>query len=349
VTYHHREAVGFIWAIADLLRGTYKAHDYGDVILPLVVLRRLDQALADTKPAVLARDAELAAQGIDNREPVLRSVSKRSFYNTSPLTFDRLLDDEHHVAANLRAYIEAFSPNARDVLDKFGFDTHIDKLDAAGLLYPVLGRFVDLNLHPDRVSNSDMGYIFEELIRRFAEQSNETAGEHFTPREVIALMVELLFAADWDRLNQPGQIVTMYDPAAGTGGTAQAGMTTAMFSIFTAIFWLAERFMDWIDEGFAWDVDAQINGRLAELIKAPVLAKTHEGPGDQHLFDAPVPDSRCMRRTFGSHDFAGNCHSRCHGSGKRRSVSKHVAPAEQRMSGGFPGFPSLPVHVPNII
>ncbi|HVM14798.1 MAG TPA: type I restriction-modification system subunit M N-terminal domain-containing protein, partial [Egibacteraceae bacterium] len=102
--YHHREAVGFIWAIADLLRGTYKAHDYGDVILPLVVLRRLDQALADTKQAVLARDAELAAQGIDNREPVLKAVSKRSYYNTSPLTFDRLLDDEQHVSANLRAY-----------------------------------------------------------------------------------------------------------------------------------------------------------------------------------------------------------------------------------------------------
>ena len=216
--YHHGEAVGFVWAIADLLRGTYKAHDYGDVILPLVVLRRLDQALADTKQAVLDRNAQLDEHGIDNREPVLRQVSGRSFYNTSPLSFDRLLDDEDNIPANLRAYIEAFSANARDVMDKFGFDTQIDKLHSANLLYPVLARFVDIDLHPDRVSNTDMGYIFEELIRRFAEQSNETAGEHFTPREVIALMVELLFAADWARLDTPGQIVTMYDPAAGTGG-----------------------------------------------------------------------------------------------------------------------------------
>ncbi len=216
--YRHSEAVGLIWSIADLLRGTYKAHDYGDVILPLVVLRRLDQALVGTKQAVLDRNAQLESQGIENREPVLRATSARSFYNTSPLTFDRLIDDEDNVAANLRAYIEAFSPNARDVMEKFGFDSQIDKLNAAGLLYPVLARFVDVDLHPDRVSNMDMGYVFEELIRKFAEMSNDTAGEHFTPREVIALMVELLFAHDWDRLRQPGAIVTMYDPAAGTGG-----------------------------------------------------------------------------------------------------------------------------------
>ena len=216
--YSHGEAVNLIWSIADLLRGTYKAHDYGDVILPLVVIRRLDQALVDTKQAVLDRNAELRKQGIENREPVLKATSKRSFYNTSPLTFDRLLDDEDNIAANLKAYIEAFSPNARDVIDKFGFDVQIDKLATSGLLYPIIARFVDVNLHPDRVSNTDMGYVFEELIRRFAEQSNETAGEHFTPREVIALMVELLFAHDWDRLRQPGAIVTMYDSAAGTGG-----------------------------------------------------------------------------------------------------------------------------------
>jgi type I restriction enzyme M protein len=217
-TYSHGEAVGLIWAIADLLRGTYKAHDYGRVILPLVVLRRLDAALADTREAVLARDAELAGMGVENREPVLRAASGRSFYSTSPMTFDRLLDDEDNVAANLRASIEGFSANARDVVERFGFDVQIDKLAGAGLLYPVLARFTDLDLHPDRVSNTDMGSIFEELIRRFAEQSNETAGEHFTPREVISLMVELLFAHDWERLREPGAIVTIYDPAAGTGG-----------------------------------------------------------------------------------------------------------------------------------
>ncbi len=216
--YSHSEAVGLIWSIADLLRGSYKAHDYGDVILPLVVLRRLDAALVDSKTEVLAKDADLEGKGITNREPVLRTTSGRSFFNTSPLTFERLLDDADNVPANLRAYIEGFSPNARDVIEKFGFDTQIDKLASAALLYPILARFVDVDLHPDRVSNMDMGYVFEELIRRFAEQSNETAGEHFTPREVIALMVELLFAHDWERLKQAGAIVTMYDPAAGTGG-----------------------------------------------------------------------------------------------------------------------------------
>ena len=229
-SYHHGEAVGFVWAIADLLRGTYKAHDYGDVILPLMVLRRLDQAPTDTKQAVLNRNAQLAEQGIENREPVLRATSKRSFYNTSPLTFDRLLDDEDNVPANLRAYVEAFSPNARDVIEKFGFDAQVDKLGSAGLLYPILARFADVDLHPDRVSNVDMGYLFEELIRRFAEQSNETAGEHFTPREVVALMVELLFAADWDRLNQPGAIVTMLDSAAGTGGMLSGGGGSSAFA-----------------------------------------------------------------------------------------------------------------------
>lgn len=216
--YSHSEAVSLIWSIADLLRGSYKAHDYGDVILPLVVLRRLDAALTDTKQEVLDRNEDLEAKGIQNREPVLRATSGRSFFNTSPLTFDRLLDDADNVPANLRAYVEAFSPNARDVIEKFGFDSQVDKLAGAGLLYPILARFVDVDLHPDRVSNMDMGYVFEELIRRFAEQSNETAGEHFTPREVIALMVELLFAHDWERLNQAGAIVTMYDPAGGTGG-----------------------------------------------------------------------------------------------------------------------------------
>lgn len=150
-TYTHGEAVSLIWSIADLLRGTYKAHDYGDVILPLVVLRRLDQALLATKQAVLDKDAELAAKGVDNREPLLRAASDRSYFNTSPLTFDRLLDDEDHVAANLRAYVEGFSSDARDVIDKFHFDAQIDKLAGAGLLYPVLARFVDVDLHPDRV------------------------------------------------------------------------------------------------------------------------------------------------------------------------------------------------------
>jgi type I restriction enzyme M protein len=218
VSYHPGESVSFIWSVADLLRGAYKAHDYGKVILPFVVVRRLDQALAPTKEQVLARVELLDEQGIDNRAPVLRKAAGQSFYNVSLLTFERLLDDEGHVADNLRAYLRGFSAGARDIVEKFDFDKQIDKLVDRGLLYRVIARFCDIDLSPGRLSNTDMGYIFEELIRRFAEQSNETAGEHFTPREVVRLMVDLLFLPDGDVLTQAGRIVTMYDAAAGTGG-----------------------------------------------------------------------------------------------------------------------------------
>lgn len=215
--YRHEEAVAFIWAIADLLRGPYKPHQYGDVILPFVVLRRLDCALRDTKANVLER-AESLPDDLENRDPVLRRAAGLSFYNTSPLTFDKLLDDDEHLAENLRSYMRSFSPNAREILEKFRFDETVGHLLDAELLYPVVSRFSELDLHPDRVSNADMGGIFEELIRRFSEQANEDAGHHFTPREVVRLMVDLLMAPDGERLARPGTIVSMYDPACGTGG-----------------------------------------------------------------------------------------------------------------------------------
>jgi type I restriction enzyme M protein len=207
----------FIWSVADLLRGDYKQSEYGKVILPLTVLRRLDCVLEPTKPAVLARAAKLRGQ-VDNVEPVLCAVAGQRFYNTSPLDFPRLLDDPAQVAGNLRAYIAGFSSGAREVLDKFDFDTQITRLARADLLYLVLSRFAEIDLHPDAVSNIEMGYLYEELVRRFSELSNETAGEHFTPREVIRLMVNLLFATDDDVLTDAGVIKTLYDPACGTGG-----------------------------------------------------------------------------------------------------------------------------------
>ncbi|MDA8063263.1 MAG: class I SAM-dependent DNA methyltransferase, partial [Actinomycetota bacterium] len=207
----------FIWSVADLLRGDYKQSEYGKVILPLTVLRRLDCVLEPTKAAVLARAAKLAGQ-VDNVEPVLCAVAGQRFYNTSPLDFPRLLDDPAQVAGNLRAYIAGFSSGAREVLDKFDFDTQITRLARADLLYLVLSRFCEIDLHPDAVSNIEMGYLYEELVRRFSELSNETAGEHFTPREVIRLMVNLLFATDDDVLTDAGVIKTLYDPACGTGG-----------------------------------------------------------------------------------------------------------------------------------
>ncbi|NJC71235.1 SAM-dependent DNA methyltransferase [Planosporangium thailandense] len=208
----------FIWSVADLLRGDYKQSEYGRVILPFTVLRRLDCVLEPTKDAVLARYAQLKEQGVTNMEPVLRREAKLSFYNTSPLTFRGLLADQDHVATNLRGYIGGFSPGAADVLDKYAFDTQISRLAEAGLLYQVVAKFADIDLHPDVVSNHQMGYVFEELIRRFSEISNETAGEHFTPREVIKLMVNLLLAPDDDELVTPGIVKKVYDPACGTGG-----------------------------------------------------------------------------------------------------------------------------------
>lgn len=212
------DKVAFIWSVADLLRGDYRAHEYGRVILPLTVLRRLDATLTPTKAAVLAKDAELEAQGYQNRARVLERVTGLPFYNTSPLDFRRLLDDPDHIAANLRTYIAGFSPGAADVLVRYGFDEHIKRLVEANLLFQVVGKFADLDMSPNAVSNVAMGYIFEELIRRFSEASNESAGEHFTPREVIRLMVNLLLHEDDQVLQTPGTVRTLYDPACGTGG-----------------------------------------------------------------------------------------------------------------------------------
>jgi type I restriction enzyme M protein len=212
-----RNHAAFIWSVADLLRGDYKQSEYGRVILPLVVLRRLDCVLEPTKAAVLKRKAEVEGR-IENLEPVLQAAAGQQFFNTSPLDFRRLLDDPTNVADNLRAYIGGFSAAARDVIEKFDFNAQIARLDRGNLLYFVVSRFADIDLHPDAVSNLEMGYLYEELIRKFSELSNETAGEHFTPREVIRLMVNLLFIEDEDILTKPGIVKTMYDPACGTGG-----------------------------------------------------------------------------------------------------------------------------------
>jgi type I restriction enzyme M protein len=183
----------------------------------LVVLRRLDCVLEPTKPQVLKRHDHIAGK-VENIDPVLEAVSGEQFFNISPLDFRRLLDDPANVADNLRAYIAGFSAGARDVIEKFEFDTYIARLDKANLLYLVLSKFAEIDLHPETVSNLEMGYLYEELIRRFSELSNETAGEHFTPREVIRLMVNLLFVEDDDALTKPGIVRTLFDPAAGTGG-----------------------------------------------------------------------------------------------------------------------------------
>ena len=206
----------FIWAVADLLRGDYKQSDYGKVILPFTVLRRLDCVLDSTKPAVLAELAAKEKLGV-NPAPFLSRITGRQFFNASPLDLKKLLGDPTHVATNLFAYIQGFSPEVRDIFEHFEFQTQIERLSKAGLLYQVTEKFCQIDLHPDKVSNADMGTVFEELIRKFAELSNETAGEHFTPREVIRLMVNLLFVEDDEVLAKPGVVRTLYDPTAGTG------------------------------------------------------------------------------------------------------------------------------------
>ena len=213
-----RNHANLVWGIAELLRGDYKQADYGKVILPLVVIRRLDLALEDTKAQVVARSKQLHAQGIENVELVLVRVARQQFYNDSEHTLGGLLSDPPNIALNLRVYLSRFSSLAREVVDKFDFDRQIDKLERSGLLYQVVARICDVDLRPARVSNLEMGYLFEELIRKFAEASNETAGEHFTPREVVRLMVNLLVDGDEESLSDPGLIRSVFDCACGTGG-----------------------------------------------------------------------------------------------------------------------------------
>jgi len=207
----------FIWSVADLLRGDYKQSEYGRVILPFTVLRRLDCVLAPTKAAVLAEKTKREAAGL-NPEPFLLRIAGQSFYNTSLLDMKTLMGDQDHIRENLYSYLQAFAPAVRDVFERFEFHAQVERLARSGLLYRVVEKFANIDLHPERVSNHQMGLVFEELIRKFAEISNETAGEHFTPREVIRLMVNLIFVEDDDVLSRPGVVRTLYDPTAGTGG-----------------------------------------------------------------------------------------------------------------------------------
>src|SRR6266853_2040750 len=217
-TVNHSEIVSFIWSVADLIRDTFKRGKYQDVILPLTVLRRLDCVLVDTKKKVLAKQGELRDKKLENLDPQLRKVSGFAFYNTSRYDFEKLLADAPHLAANLRNYIAGFSPNMREVLERFDFDNTITKLDEAGLIFQVLERFKNVDLHPDKIDNPTMGTIFEELIRKFNEALNENPGEHFTPRDVVHLMVDLMLAGDEAEIRSKRAIRTVYDPCCGSGG-----------------------------------------------------------------------------------------------------------------------------------
>ncbi len=216
---HVSEKAALIWAIADKLTGVYKPHEYGEVILPLTVIRRFDCILADTKDAVLKKWETV--KDLPAQDALLRKATGgKAFYNTSKYTFEKLLDDPDNIEANFREYLNGFSSNVQDIIAKFKFDGHITTMANKGILYIVIKEFTTpkANLHPDGISNLEMGYIFEEIIRRFSESHNEDAGQHYTPREVIRLMVNILFHDDSDILSGSNVAKTMYDPACGTGG-----------------------------------------------------------------------------------------------------------------------------------
>ncbi len=211
----------FLWSVADLLRGDFKQSQYGRIILPFTLLRRLECVLEATKSDVLAKYEAVKAMPIEAQDKLLTHTAQLSFYNTSKMDLNRL--GETGVASNLESYIQSFSPNAREIFEHFDFFNTIDKLEEADLLYKVAKRFATTDLHPNTISNYGMGLVFEELIRRFAESSNETAGEHFTPRDIVELTTSLLFANE-EELTSSGLVRSIYDPTAGTGGFLSSGM-----------------------------------------------------------------------------------------------------------------------------
>lgn len=220
--FNHSEKVSFIWSVADLIRDTFKRSKYQDVILPFTVLRRIDCVLEPTHDDVLQTYNQYKDK-LKELDDLLVRKSRYAFYNTSPYDFQKLVADADNIQANLKAYIGGFSENMRGVLEKFDLYNTIDKLAEANLLFQVVERFSKMDLHPDQVSNLEMGYIFEELIRKFNEATNENPGEHFTPREVVQLMVELSLGQDADQLRQSSEPVWIYDPCCGTGGMLTEG------------------------------------------------------------------------------------------------------------------------------
>ena len=218
LTSNVNDKAALIWAIADKLTGVYKPHEYGEVILPLTVIRRFDCILADTKQAVLDRYATV--KDVPMKDVLLRTASGHPFYNTSKYTFEKMVEDPDNIEENFKDYLNGFSENVRDIIEKFKFDGHIATMASKGILYIVIKEFTTprANLHPDEISNLEMGYIFEEIIRRFSEAHNEDAGQHYTPREVIRLMVNILFNDDNEILSGNNVPRTLYDPACGTGG-----------------------------------------------------------------------------------------------------------------------------------
>ncbi|CRI63156.1 N-6 DNA methylase [Thiocapsa sp. KS1] len=285
-TENHTQLAGFIWSICNLLRGPYKRNEYRKVILPLTVLRRFDCLLAPTKAQVLAAHPSIKIKPETVVRSLLEQITDRPFYNLSRLDLPKLLDDPNQLAPNLNAYINGFSRNVREIMERFAFDQQIARMAEKNLLYEVIKKFAAVDLSPERVDNTQMGYLFEELIRIGAEQANEEAGEHFTPREVIKLMVNLLLSPEQD-LRKSHVVKTIYDPACGTGGmlsVAERYIRTLNADADPHLFG-----QDWNDESWAiCKADMLIKGEDADNI---VLGDTFTRDG----FDR---DAEGKRRTF---------------------------------------------------
>lgn len=266
----------FIWSICNLLRGPYKRNEYRKVILPLTVLRRFDCILEPTKARVLAEHQKIKDKSENIIQARMKGITGVSFYNLSKLSFKTLLDDPNHIAPNLISYINAFSPNVRQIFERFDFGVQISKMNEKNLLFQVIKRFAadDVDLSPSKIDNMQMGYVFEELIRIGAEQANEEAGEHFTPREVIKLMVNLLLSPETD-LRKSHVVKTIYDPACGTGG-----MLSVAENYIRSLNTQAQPLLygqDWNDEAYAiCRADMLIKGEDPDNIK-PDCTFTHDG------------------------------------------------------------------------
>ena len=294
---NHSQIVSFIWGVADLIRDTFKRGKYQDVILPLTVLRRLDCVLAPTKRKVLEVQARFKGR-LDNLDPQLRRASGFAFYNTSRYDLEKLLADAPHTAQNLRNYIAGFSPNMREVLEKFDFDNTIAKLDEAGLLFLVVQRFGDprVNLHPDAVDNATMGTIFEELIRKFNEALNENPGEHFTPRDVVHLMVDLLLAGDEQRLRTKGVVLSVYDPCCGSGGM----LTIAKEHLTAGEIRDGERRSDAVNPDADTHLFGQeVNPETFAICKSDLFMKSEDGRDAENiLFGSTLSNDRHAAGSF---------------------------------------------------
>lgn len=277
------ELVSFLWSVADLIRDSFRRGQYQDVILPLTVLRRVDCVLEPTKPKVLETYNKLHGK-LDNLAPQLCRASGFAFYNTSKYDLPRLLQEPQQLGPNLRSYLASFSDNMRDVLEKFNFDNTIVRLEAANLLYQVLERFVRIDLHPDKVPNQAMGYVFEELIRKFNEALNENPGEHFTPREVIRLMVNLMFAHDRAELGADRIVRTVYDPCCGSGGM---------------LILAKERILELNPSAEVHLFGQEVNPQTYAVSKSDLYLKSADGrDADNIAFGSTLSDDKHADRTF---------------------------------------------------